>query len=83
MGEPIRFELSNGEQSGYKVSVPNLLPNQDDRLAVREDRATEADRAAIFTALHDCGYGRSDSPTYDEIVQVIVDAVFGEEASRV
>lgn len=48
---PIRFELSQHRDIGYRVSVPNLLPNHDDRLPVREDRVTESDVETVAAAM--------------------------------
>jgi hypothetical protein len=47
LDQPIRFVLRwrgrAGEPGQYTVSVPELLPNHGDELAVREDKATPAD----------------------------------------
>lgn len=78
MDKPIRFELSVSS-FGYMVNIPNLFANAGiDRLAVREDRTTEADVEAVRDLLVKLGIHCRPNLTRE-----LLALVFSEEASRV
>jgi hypothetical protein len=77
---PLRFELSQHRDFGYRVSVPNLLPNPDDRLLVREDIITEEDVAAVAKHLAEIDRGdgaREYTTGYEDEARQLLSLVLG------